>query len=162
MGRLALVLILLLSAGQTAHGQEAGKPIAVDLELVIAVDVSASMDAQEFLLQRDGYAAAIRSPEFVREITTGTSGRIALIYVEWSGSLYQKIIVPWRVIDGAAAADAFAATLERAPLNIERGTSISMAINFGAELLRTDGYDGARRSHRCLRRRSEQLRSTRH
>ena len=67
---------------------------------MIAVDVSRSMDDDEFRLQRSGYVEAIRHPDFVHAVTSGGYGRIALTYVEWSRRLYQKIVVPWRLIDG--------------------------------------------------------------
>jgi hypothetical protein len=69
------------------------------------------MDAEEFALQRDGYVAAIRHPDFVGAIRAGAHGRIALTYVEWSGSDRQTVIVPWRLIDGADSARAKAAEL---------------------------------------------------
>lgn len=116
----------------------------VELELVIAVDVSRSMDAEEFRLQRSGYAEAIRDPEFLRAIGSGATGRIALTYVEWSGRLHQKVVVPWRLIDGVESAEAFAALLDREPLEIGRGTSISAAIAFGSALFDDNGYDGER------------------
>ena len=78
-------------------------------------------------------------------MTSGAYRRIALTYVEWSGRLYQKIVVPWRMIDGADAAEKFAAALQEQPPVIGRGTSISAAIVFGNKLLDTSGYEGARR-----------------
>ncbi|HET7718050.1 MAG TPA: DUF1194 domain-containing protein [Bauldia sp.] len=119
--------------------------MAVDLELVIAVDVSGSMDREEFALQRDGYVAAIRHPEFVGAVRSGDFGRIALAYVEWSGSDRQSVIVPWRVIDGAESADAFADALAAQPLVIDRGTSISAALIFATSLFATNDLDGQRR-----------------
>ena len=128
-----------------AHAQQGGSATAVDLELVIAVDVSRSMDQEEFLLQRRGYIEAIRHPDFVAAATAGRQGRIALTYFEWSGRLYQKIVVPWRLIDGTEAAEHFAAALEGRPPDIGRGTSLSAAIAFGGGLFEANGYDGARR-----------------
>jgi hypothetical protein len=119
--------------------------VPVDLELVIAVDVSRSMDEEEFRLQRNGYVEAIRHPDFVEAVTSGAYGRIALTYVEWSGRLYQKVVVPWQMIDSADAAEKFAEALRRQPPEIGRGTSISAAIVFGNELLDASGYEGARR-----------------
>jgi Protein of unknown function (DUF1194) len=119
--------------------------LPVDLELVLAVDVSGSMDAEEFALQRDGYVAAIRHPEFVGAVLAGAERRIALTYVEWSGADYQSIVVPWQLIDGPAAAAAFADSLASRPLVTSRGTSISGAILFGLRLLETNRFNGARR-----------------
>jgi hypothetical protein len=116
----------------------------VDLELVIAVDVSGSMDREEFLLQRNGYVEAIRHPEFVRAIAAGDYGRIAVTYVEWSGPSWQKTLVPWRVIDSAASAEAFAAALEAQKLDIGRGTSISNAIGFATALFDDSTHEARR------------------
>ena len=115
----------------------------VDMELVIAVDVSASMDREEFLVQRSGYVEAIRHPDIVSAIEAGGLRRIALTYVEWSAP-WQKTVVPWQVIDGAESAEAFAAALEAQPLDIGRGTSISAAIGFGTVQLQSNGYDSGR------------------
>lgn len=115
------------------------------MELVLAVDVSASMDREEFLVQRRGYVEAIRHPDFVRAILSGDLRRIALTYVEWSGPGWQKVVVPWRLVKGGDSANAFADALATEPLVVARGTSISAAIEFGAALLESNGYDGSRR-----------------
>lgn len=130
----------------TARGQGTGEALPVDLELVIAVDVSRSMDEEEFRLQRNGYVEAIRHPDFIAAVTSGGYRRIALTYVEWSGRLYQKVVVPWRVIDGVEAAERFAEALQMQPPVIGQGTSISAAIAFGGRLLDTSGYDAPRRA----------------
>src|SRR6185503_6936183 len=75
----------------------------VDVELVLAVDVSYSMDPDEQALQREGYAAALTSSEFLEALRTGIHGKIAITYFEWAGVSDQKVLMPWRVIDGAAA-----------------------------------------------------------
>ena len=72
----------------------------VDVELVLAVDVSYSMDMDELALQREGYAQAIVSKEFLQALKSGPNGKIAITYFEWAASTDQKIIIPWRVIDG--------------------------------------------------------------
>lgn len=118
--------------------------LPVDLELVIAVDVSASMDREEYLIQRAGYVAAIRDPEFVETVLAGNQRRIALTYVEWSGLRYQRITVPWRLIDSAESARAFANELYRQPVGEGRGTSISAAMLFSASLFPGNAYDGMR------------------
>lgn len=109
------------------------------------MDISASMDREEFALQRRGYVAAIRHPEFVQAVESGRYGRIAVSYVEWSESRLQRIVVPWRLIDGAAAAEAFAGELAGAELKVSRGTSISAALLFGADHFDANAYEGARR-----------------
>ena len=141
----ALLLSALAAFGASAaDSQERG--LAVDLELVIAVDVSASMDQGEFLLQRTGYAQAIGHPDFIRAVRSGFNQRIAITYVEWSSGGLQKIIVPWRLIDGVEAAGAFAQELERQPIISSRGTSISAALTFGAGLFDANGFDGRRKA----------------
>ncbi|MBR0845828.1 DUF1194 domain-containing protein [Bradyrhizobium liaoningense] len=117
----------------------------VDVELVLAVDVSYSMDPAELLLQREGYAEAIVSNEFLQALKTGPNRRLALVYVEWSGPNDQKIIVPWRLIDGHKSAAAVAADITRAPARMGSRTSISGAINFALSLFDADPYRGLRR-----------------
>ena len=112
----------------------------VDLELVLAVDVSGSIDARETALQREGYLAAIRSPEFAAAARAGTLGKIRLAYVEWAGESAQQLTVPWRVIDGAGTAQAFADELARKPaVRFRWGTSISSVLRFSAGLFEGSG-----------------------
>src|SRR5712692_5117943 len=80
--------------------------VSVDIELVIAVDVSYSMDMDELAVQREGYAQAIVSKEFLQALKTGPKSKVAVTYFEWSASSDQRIIIPWRVIDGPESADA--------------------------------------------------------
>lgn len=144
-GRAALALGFLLLAG-VAEGQENGGSVPVDLELVIAVDVSASMDREEFVLQREGYREAIRHPDFIRAVLSGDFHRVAVTYVEWSGLRWQKIIVPWRLIDSAESAEAFSDALAAQPLLLVRGTSISAALTFSAELFEANNFAGRRKT----------------
>ncbi|APG08931.1 hypothetical protein BKD09_11375 [Bradyrhizobium japonicum] len=118
---------------------------SVDVELVLAVDVSYSMDPGELLLQREGYAEAIVSNEFLQALKAGPNRRLALIYVEWSGPNDQKIIVPWRLIDSRESAAAVAAEIAKAPVRMGSRTSISGAINFALPLFDADPYRGLRR-----------------
>jgi hypothetical protein len=111
----------------------------VDLALVLAVDISTSMDADEQQLQRDGYVAAFRHPDLLQAIASGAHGRIAVTYVEWAGRNIQYRVVPWTVIAGRDDAEAFAALLAAAPLRREAGTSISEAILYaGTQFNRRD------------------------
>jgi hypothetical protein len=119
--------------------------LPVDLDLVLAVDVSRSMDPDEQALQREGYVAALRHPEIIAAIQGGARHRIALSYVEWAGPETQAVVVPWRVIDGWDAAAAFAAGLEQAPIRAYRGTAIADGLVFAQSLFDGNGYDGARR-----------------
>jgi hypothetical protein len=119
--------------------------IAVDVELVIAVDVSYSMDPDEQALQREGYVMALTSREFLRALRAGANGKIAVTYFEWAGQNDQKIIMPWRLIDGPEAADAVAAEIARAPYRRASRTSISGALRFAKPLFDASGFRGLRR-----------------
>ncbi len=100
----------------------------VDLALLVAVDVSDSIDRREARLQRDGYIAALNDPAVLRAIRSGGRQRIALSYAEWAGFGHYDVVVDWRVIGSAAQAREFAAALQRAPIGSRRRTSISEAI----------------------------------
>lgn len=125
----------------------AGKDDApsVDVELVLAVDVSYSMDMDELAVQREGYAQAIVSKEFLQALKTGPNGKIAVTYFEWAASSDQKIIIPWRVIDGPETADAVASEIMQAPIRRASRTSISSAIFFAMPLFDENPYRGLRR-----------------
>lgn len=127
--------------GVAAHAQQT----QVDVELVLAVDVSRSMDIEEAELQRAGYVAALRDPEFVRAVQAGLNGQIAVTYFEWASAPRMESVVDWQIIDGQASADAFASKLASQPYRGFRGTSISGAINFGAGLFDSNQIDGYRR-----------------
>src|SRR3569833_558611 len=117
----------------------------VDVELVLAVDVSYSMDMDELAVQREGYAQAIQSKEFLQALKLGPNGRIAVPYFEWAASSDQKIIIPWRLIDGPETADAVAAEIMKTPIRRASRTSISGAITFAMPLFEEDPYRGLRR-----------------
>lgn len=119
--------------------------MGVDVELVIAVDISYSMDPEEQVLQREGYIDGLTSPEFLNALRQGMHGRIAVTYVEWAGSPEQRILVPWRLIDGAETARAFADEIARAPYRRAFRTSISGALLFSTPLFDGNGYIGIRR-----------------
>jgi len=119
--------------------------IPVDVELVIAVDVSYSMDPDEQALQREGYVLALTSKEFLQALRQGAHGKIAVTYFEWAGQSDQKILMPWRVIDGPESADAVAAEIARAPYHRASRTSISGALRFAKPLFDDSGYKGLRR-----------------
>lgn len=117
----------------------------VDVELVLAVDISYSMDPEEQALQREGYIRALTSKEFLQALRNGLNGKIAVTYFEWAGANDQRIVVPWRVIDGPESADLFAADIQRAPYRRASRTSISGALQFGKSLFEANGYRGLRR-----------------
>jgi Protein of unknown function (DUF1194) len=119
--------------------------IPVDTELVIAVDVSNSMDPEEQALQREGYIYAITSREFMSALRGGMHGKIAVTYFEWAGLYDQKIIMPWRLIDGPESADAVANEISRSPYRRAPRTSIYGALQFAKPLFDSSGYGGLRR-----------------
>lgn len=122
-----------------------GDAQSVDVELILAVDVSYSMDMDELAVQREGYAQAIQSKEFLQALKVGPNGRIAVTYFEWAASSDQKIIIPWRLIDGPETADAVAAEILKTPIRRASRTSISGAIGFAMPLFDENPYHGIRR-----------------
>jgi hypothetical protein len=119
--------------------------IPVDVELVIAVDVSYSMDPEEQALQREGYVQALTSREFMQALREGANGKIAITYFEWAGQFDQKVIMPWRLIEGPESADSVAAEVAAAPYRRASRTSISGGLLFAKPLLDHSGYRGLRR-----------------
>ena len=112
-----------------------GSPVAraadeVDLLLVLSSDVSRSIDAPNFKLQRDGYAAAIVNPRVIQAIHSGALGKIAISFVEWSGVGQQEIVVDWTIIRDEATAKDFSARIIKAPRAFRDRTSISGCIDF--------------------------------
>ncbi|MGI9524956.1 MAG: DUF1194 domain-containing protein [Hyphomicrobiaceae bacterium] len=138
-------LVLLWVVYAFSHGISARADTIVDLELVLAVDISLSMQADEQKLQRDGYISAFRDNALARAIQAGPQGRIAVTYIEWAGDEMQSVIVPWRVVATASDARQFADELARQPISRARMTSISGAMEFGANLFRSNGFEGLRR-----------------
>lgn len=102
----------------------------VDLLLVLAADVSRSVDSKKFQLQRDGYAAAISEPRVLDAIHSGHSGRIGVMFVEWSGVGAQRVVIDWTAIGDADSAKSFGDRLLEAPRSFADRTSISGAIEF--------------------------------
>jgi uncharacterized protein DUF1194 len=155
--RLSLIAILALFAAAAVAGLGGGfaaplmradnspNAIPVDVELVLAVDVSYSMDPEEQALQREGYIVALTSREFMQALKQGINGKVAVTYFEWAGAQDQKIIVPWRLITGPESADAVAAEIARAPYRRASRTSISGALAFAMPLFDASGYRGLRR-----------------
>ncbi len=138
--------LLLLLMGLVAVGPSAiAATTEVDVELVLAVDVSGSISDREHRLQRDGYVAAFRDLEVQRVIAAGLRGRIAVTYLEWGGPSGQRVIVPWRVIESPETAEAFAAELQPLPRSPLRGTSISGALLASSQLFDGNGIDSFRR-----------------
>ncbi len=134
----AMAVATLPAAGQSR--------VAVDLALVLAVDVSNSVDRSETALQRAGYVEALRHPDIWAAIGSGPLRRIALTYVEWAGPAEQRVVVPWRLVDGPEAAGAFADALADRPILFARGTgtSISAAIAYSVALFPESGFEATR------------------
>ena len=138
-GAVAAVLLPLLAA--PAPAQE----VSVDVELVLAVDISGSVDPVEAVQQRQGYVAAIADPAVVQAIRSTFTGRIAVTYVEWAGADLQVVAVPWTLLTDEASAGAFAAAIAEAPTRRAMWTSISGAIDFAVPLFDGNGFAGDRR-----------------
>jgi len=135
---LAAAIVLVLAAG-------AARAERVDLELVLLADASGSIDRAELMFQRRGYAAAMRSGEVLDAIAGGLDGRIAVAYVEWATADAQHVVVPWMAVDGAAAAETFAARLMAAPREAFGRNAIGSALARGVALLDDNDFDGFRR-----------------
>jgi hypothetical protein len=118
----------------------------VDLLLVLSSDVSRSVDHPKFLLQREGYAAAISDPQVLDAIKSGPHQRIAICFVEWSGFGAQKLVIDWTLIDGPAAARKFGDQLLELPRSFADRTSISGGIEFAAAQLERSPFEGGRRT----------------
>jgi hypothetical protein len=117
----------------------------VDIELVLAVDVSLSMSPTELNIQRDGYAAALTHDRVLQAIADGVHGRIAVTYFEWAGTTSHRVIVPWTIIANKADAERVAAKLSAQPANSARRTSIASALAFGADLFAESQFRGMKR-----------------
>jgi hypothetical protein len=126
-------------------GKRVAGTVDVDVELVLAVDISYSMDLDELAMQRDGYVEALTSTEFLNALKQGMHGRVAVTYVEWAGVIDQKVVVPWRLIDGPASSQAVAAEIQKAPIRRAYRTSISGVLGFVAPLFEGSGFRGIRR-----------------
>lgn len=144
MNRCVTVLVVLSAFAGALPARAADTE--VDLELVLAVDVSRSMDADEQKLQRDGYVKALRDPQVIQAIQSGAIGRIAITYFEWAGPGFQTLIAPWSLISNAADANAFADRLAAGPISRETGTSISSGLYFAVGRFADNGFTGERRA----------------
>lgn len=142
----AAATAICVSCALPASGIRVAEDAGVDVELVLAVDVSRSMDESEFAIQRKGYAEALRHPDFISAVKAGPHGRILLAYFEWSGAAQPESLVDWAVIDSAESAAGFAFKIENRPeVDSRYGTSISTAIDFGAGLIAANAIEGERK-----------------
>ena len=133
--------ILLLGAPSGGRAEE----VPVDLELVLAVDVSGSIDREEAALQRQGYLAALTHPKVLQAMRAGPLGRVAIAYVEWAGDRFQRTVVDWGLIQDETSAYAFADALAAVPPSTERWTSISGAIDYILPMFEGNGFTGGRK-----------------
>jgi hypothetical protein len=140
--RMTLAALLAAAAAGSAVAQKRAR---VDVEIVLAVDVSQSMDYEEHQLQRNGYVEAFRHKDVISAITSGPEGRIAVTYMEWGGMFEPIQTIDWTVIDSEAAARAFADRLAAEPIYSEQRTSISNALIKAAELIETNAFTAGRR-----------------
>jgi hypothetical protein len=139
--RIVLAVLALSLATLSARAAE-----TVDLLLVLAADVSRSVDQPKFQLQRDGYAAAITDERVMNAIMSGANRRIAICFVEWSGAGAQKVVIDWMIIDGLDAARKFSDALAEAPRSFADRTSISGAIDFSMDMLARAPFEAQRRT----------------
>lgn len=139
--RIVVTLAALILATQFARAAD-----RVDLLLVLAADVSRSVDQPKFKLQRDGYAAALSDKRVLAAIGSGRNQRIAVSYVEWSGQTAQKLLIDWMIIDGADSARRFGDNLLELPRSFSERTSISGAIDFSVNLLEQAPFQSERRT----------------
>jgi hypothetical protein len=117
------------------HSRAARADEPVDVALVLAVDVSRSIDEDEARLQREGYRAAVSDPKVIEAVRGGMLGSIAIAYVEWAGIEYQRTVIPWMRIASQRDADLWAETLMNAPRASLSWTSISGGVEFSRALI---------------------------
>ncbi|WP_415400868.1 DUF1194 domain-containing protein [Tateyamaria sp. SN3-11] len=123
----------------------AKQPVAVDLQLVLAVDVSGSVDAHDFALQMDGIASALRNPSVIDAIKSGPHRRIAVSLVLWSDPERPKVATAWYVLDDEASADLFAREVESQPQSGAGGTGIGRALLFSINQFDDNGMTSGRK-----------------
>jgi hypothetical protein len=140
--RTALVGSLAALLDTTTSPARADTP--VDLQLVLAVDVSRSIDEVEAELQRRGYVEALASDHVIDAILSGEHKRIALCYTEWAGTHYQMVVIDWSLIDSAAAAHRFSEKLTEAPRTSQSWTAVGAALAFAAQRFENSGFTSKR------------------
>ena len=140
LGTMLFTVVAVVVAAAAVAGEQ------VDLLLVLASDVSRSVDAVKFQLQRDGYAAAFSNPRVIEAIKSGTHGRVAVCFVEWSGSTSQKVVIDWTMIKDEESAHQFGDRLVEAPRSFAERTSISAGIDFSMLQFERSPYEAKRRT----------------
>ena len=142
----ALASLAFAALCSSSQASAEGSRRNVDLKLVIAVDVSRSMTKNEQRVQRQGYVNALLDPDIMTAIKSGARGRIAIAYLEWANPDYQRVLVPWKVIDRPEDAAAFADALDAQPTASEGGTSISAGLLQAMILLETNDIQSDRQT----------------
>ena len=137
-------MMMLAAVAATLSGPAAAAE-PVDVELVLAVDVSLSMSPMELNIQRDGYAAALTHDRVLQAIADGVHGKIAVTYFEWAGTTSHHVVVPWTIIADREDAQRVAAKLSALPPKSARRTSIAAALDFGADLFAESQFQGMKR-----------------
>lgn len=142
----AFALSLLAAFLGSEHGASAEERQEVDLQLILMVDVSGSINHDEYTLQRTGYVRAFRNPRVVNAIRSGPLGKIAIAYVEWTGPSLQQAVVDWTVLSDANSVQAFADQLEKKPRFLfSGGTAVGHAILHGAQSIEANRFTSRRR-----------------
>jgi len=146
MGQLSrrAIIVSAIAGVLSAAPLRAAEP--VDLLLVLAADVSRSVDSRKFQLQREGYAAALANPRVLEAIQSGRRGRIGILFLEWSGFGSQKVVIDWMLIDGPKAAQAFGDRLLESPRSFADRTSISGGIDTAVTELARAPFSSERRT----------------
>jgi hypothetical protein len=144
--RTVATVLILICAGMALVPVTVPAAEQVDLLLILAADVSRSIDSAKFQLQREGYAAAISDPRVLDAIRSGRNGRIGLTFVEWSGVGAQRVVIDWTTISDAESAKGFGDRLLEAPRSFADRTSISGAIEFAIGQFARAPYDASRRT----------------
>jgi len=136
-----LLALVALVATQIPYARAAEE---VDLLLALAMDVSRSMEQPKFLLQREGYAAAITNPQVLEAIKSGAHQKIAICFIDWSGAGEQKLVIDWSIIDGADSARHFGDLIYEAPRSFNDRTSIGGGITFSAAQIERAPFEAER------------------
>lgn len=139
-------LLVSIFAGAAMFPAVASAAEQVDLLLVLAADVSRSVDSEKFQLQREGYAAAISDPRVLDAIRSGRNGRVGVAFVEWSGIGSQRVVIDWTTVSDAESAKGFGDRLLEAPRSFADRTSISGAIEFAMGQFARAPFESARRT----------------
>lgn len=139
------LLLAAVGAALAQSGEHLEADEVVDVELVLAVDVSLSMSPMELDIQRDGYAAAFVHDQVIQAIRDGVHGKIAVTYMEWAGDYTQRVVVPWTRVSNLAEAQAFVAEMTATPPRSARRTSISGGLLHAAGLFENSGFRGLKR-----------------